>query len=112
MSHELGLEEVKKEYHGKVSSYLIGFFGSVFLTILSFGAVVRSWFSLPTLAYVISFLALVQAFVQLKCFLKIGHEEKPRWQLLTFFFMVLVLLIIAIGTLWIMFDLNRRMMEM
>ena len=39
-----------------------------------------------------------------------GQEAKPRWETLIFCFMVLILLIIVIGSLWIMNDLNERVM--
>jgi cytochrome o ubiquinol oxidase operon protein cyoD len=49
--------------------------------------------------------------VQLRFFLHLGQEAKPRWETMIFYFMVLVLLIIALGSLWIMHDLEERVMS-
>lgn len=110
MGHELSLQKTKKEYHGTLKSYLIGFAASLFLTLLSFSLVAAKLLSNQKLIYTITALSLLQAIFQLLFFLHIGQEEKPRWGTLTFFFMVLFLIIIVIGTLWVMSDLNDRMM--
>jgi len=44
-------------------------------------------------------------------FLHVGEEAKPRWEIISFYFMVVVLFIVVLGTLWIMFDLNTRVMS-
>jgi cytochrome o ubiquinol oxidase operon protein cyoD len=111
MSHELSLSEIKKEYHGSYRSYLIGFVTSLVLTFISFSLVGFEVLSGKTLIYVIVVLALIQAIIQLLFFLHLGQEEKPRWDTLIFGFMVLVLLILALGSLWIMYDLDERVMS-
>jgi cytochrome o ubiquinol oxidase operon protein cyoD len=110
MSAELSLAEIKKEYHGTYKSYAIGFFTSILLTMLSFSLVITKFFSNPLLIYALMGLAIIQAMVQLICFLHVGQEAKPRWETISFCFMGLVLLIIVIGSLWVMHDLNDRMM--
>ena len=62
------------------------------------------------LIYSLAGLALIQAIVQLFFFLHLGQEAKPRWQLFIFLFMLFIMLIIVIGSIWIMVDLNDRMM--
>lgn len=104
------LNEVKKEWHGTLKSYLWGFFLCLFLTSLSFLLVIEKAFSADVLLYTISGLALIQAIVQLVFLLHLGQEAKPKWMMLIFGFMVLILLIIVFGTIWIMNDLNERMM--
>lgn len=64
------------------------------------------------LIYTVIALALVQAIVQLLFFLHVGQEAKPRWETVVFYFMVVILFIIAAGSLWIMNDLNDRVMTM
>lgn len=110
MSSELSLKEIKKEYHGTLKSYLIGFVTSILLTIISFSLVITQVVSGLTLICTIVVLALVQAIIQLLFFLHLGTEAKPRWETLVFYFMVLVLFIVVIGSLWIMYDLNDRVM--
>ncbi|HLB52154.1 MAG TPA: cytochrome o ubiquinol oxidase subunit IV [Chlamydiales bacterium] len=110
MEHEPTLEEVQKEYHGTLKSYLLGFFYCLCLTLASFGLVITKALSLRNLVYALVALALIQAIIQLRFFLKLGHERKPHWQTMIFAFLVLILLIIAGGSLWVMFDLNNRLM--
>jgi cytochrome o ubiquinol oxidase subunit IV len=111
MHSDLSLDETMKEWHGNLKTYLIGFVASLFLTALSFSLVITKLFSGQILVYALIFLALLQAIVQLLFLLHLGQEAKPRWETLIFCFMVLVLLIIAGGSLWIMNDLNDRVMS-
>jgi cytochrome o ubiquinol oxidase subunit IV len=110
MEEELSLKEIQKEWLGSLKAYLIGFFASILLTALSFALVMTKAMSRTALLYTISALALVQAFFQVKYFLHVGEEPKPRWEMGIFFFMVMVLMIIVIGTLWIMYNLDQRVM--
>lgn len=110
MHEELTLKEIKKEYHGTLKSYIIGFFASLLLTTTSFLMVIEKWIAGNTLIFTIVGLACTQAVFQLLFFLHLGKEAKPRWETLIFYFMVMVLLIIVIGSLWIMYDLNHRVM--
>ena len=110
MSSELSLQEIKKEWHGSVKAYTIGFILSLILTILSFSLVVFKLLSGQSLLYTLGALALVQAICQLLFFLHLGQEAKPRWETVIFCFMLLILLIIVLGSLWIIFDLNERTM--
>lgn len=111
MSSEQNLDQIKKEWHGTLASYLIGFAGSLGLTALAFGVVIYRVWEGQSLAYAVVVLALAQAVVQLIFFLHLGEESKPRWHSFIFYFMVLVILIIALGSLWIMTDLNERVMS-
>ncbi|HEY4832677.1 MAG TPA: cytochrome o ubiquinol oxidase subunit IV [Waddliaceae bacterium] len=109
---DLSLKEIKKEWHGTLKSYVIGFASSLILTAVSFLLVVSKQLSGQTLVYSIIALAIGQAAVQLRFFLHLGQEPKPRWESVVFYFMVLILLIIAIGSLWIMYDLHHRLMDL
>lgn len=108
--HNLSLKETQREWHGTLKSYLIGFVASLILTSLSFGIVLTQFLLGPTLVYTLIGLAVAQTIVQLIFFLHIGQEAKPRWETFIFCFTVLILLIIVIGSLWIMNDLDDRMM--
>lgn len=110
MSEDLSLKDTKKEWHGSLKDYAIGFSASLLLTLVSFSLVITRVISGSTLVYTITGLALVQAIFQLLFFLHVGQEDKPRWETVVFWFMVLVLLIVAVGSLWIMHDLNDRVM--
>lgn len=103
---------MQKEWHGTIKSYLVGFSVCLILTLSSFFLVYTKMLGERNLVYTIVSLALLQAIVQLRLFLHVGQEAKPRWETVVFCFMVLVLLIIALGSLWIMNDLNDRLMNM
>ncbi len=110
MSEELSLKEIQKEWHGTYKSYAIGFTASLVLTAISFLLVITQILSGDVLIFTIIGLALTQAIFQLLYFLHLGKEGHPRWETMIFLFMVMVLLIIALGSIWIMYDLNNRMM--
>lgn len=98
----------------RVVTYSIGFLSSVALTIFAYAIVVNDVFknmwSPAIIALLLSSLAILQLVVQLLFFLHLGEEAKPRWKLMSFIFAFIILGIIVIGSLWIMFDLNSRMM--
>lgn len=95
--------------------YIIGFVSSIVLTILAFSLVnlhLATLHHTPTdqiLLPALIVLAIVQLLVQLFFFLHLGKEPKPRLNLMAFLFMVLVVGIIVIGSLWIMKNLDYNM---
>lgn len=110
MSEERSLKQIQKDWPQTLRLYAYGFFGSLFLTVLSFSFAALRLFSRPILITLLIFLALIQAFTQLYFFMHFGKEHKPRWMTLVFNFMVLILLIIVLGSIWIITDLNHRVM--
>lgn len=91
--------------------YVVGFAWSVLLTLGAYVAVVSHMLARRDLIIYIMILAIIQVWVQLYFFLHLGSEPKPRWNIWTFLFMSLILLIIVIGSLWIMHNLNYNMMS-
>lgn len=110
--HGDSLKESKKEYHGTLKAYAIGFLASILLTAISFYLVISKSLHNRTLVYALTALALTQAVFQLLFFLHLGQEAKPRWETMVFFFMFFILLLISIGSIIIMQNLNDRMMVM
>jgi cytochrome o ubiquinol oxidase subunit IV len=110
MHDEPNLDQIQKEWHGTLKAYLTGFLTCILLTAISFSLVATRLFTGPILVYTIIALALLQAIIQLLFFLHVGQEAKPRWETVVFYFMIIILLIIAVGSLWIMHDLNDRVM--
>ena len=95
-----------------LKKYIIGFLASIALTLLAYNLVVGEIINGLTLLLMIGGLALTQMIVQLVYFLHLPDEMKPRYKLLSFGFMVVILLIVVVGTLWIMHHLNYNMMDM
>ncbi|KAF3362726.1 Cytochrome bo(3) ubiquinol oxidase subunit 4 [Chlamydiales bacterium STE3] len=110
MSGDISLKQAKNEWHGTLSSYIIGFIASVILTAISFFLVTHKQFTEQVTIYLLVSLAVIQAIFQLRFFLHLGQEAKPKWETIIFYTMLVVLLIISIGSLWVMNDLNARMM--
>ncbi|HSX27702.1 MAG TPA: cytochrome o ubiquinol oxidase subunit IV [Patescibacteria group bacterium] len=97
--------------HGNLSTYLTGFSISIALTLLAFFLVVNKVGSGNALMLGLLVLAIIQLFVQMVFFLHLGRESKPKWNLAAFAFMMMVLLILVIGSLWIMNHLNYHQMS-
>jgi cytochrome o ubiquinol oxidase operon protein cyoD len=109
-NHSRAKEEETIPQQGSFSAYVLGFILSFLLTLSSYFLVVKQWLTLGTLMTAIVGLGIVQTFVQLLFFLHIGSEGKPRWNLFAFLFMILVILLLVGGSMWIMFNLDDRVM--
>jgi len=92
-----------------VSSYATGFVLSILFTITPFMVVVNHLMTGWMLIFTLVGFAISQLFVQLIFFLHLGRESKPRWNILVFSFAALVVLIVVIGSLWIMNNLDYNM---
>lgn len=92
--------------------YTAGFVFSLILTFLSYDAVVNHFAFGMQLLIILGVLAVVQAIVQLVLFLHIDHETGPRLKLVSFLIMVVMLLILVVGSFWIMYHLNYNMMQL
>ena len=89
--------------------YVAGFVLAVVLTLAAYAIVELQLFKRDLAVYALVGLALVQFVVQLVFFLHLGHEHRPRWTMAVFLFTLLVLVIIVLGSLWIMYNLNYNM---
>jgi cytochrome o ubiquinol oxidase operon protein cyoD len=96
----------KPVQHGSLTSYIIGFVLSIVFTLLAYWLVVYDVFAGGLLVAAIVLLAIAQLLVQLLFFLHLGKEKAPRWNLVVFSFMVLVVVIVVGGSLWIMKNLD------
>ncbi len=92
--------------------YVIGFVTCLILTMAAYLLVAEHLFDRTVLIPMVVGLALTQVAVQLLCFLNMGAEHKPHWNLMIFLFMLLVLVIVVFGSFWIMSNLNYNTMEM
>lgn len=101
---------------GSVRSYSIGYVLSIVLTLGAYIPVVLfqnshdTFFSQGLLIALVISLAVMQLFVQLIFFLHIGHESSPRWNLVFLVSTVSIILLVVLGSLWIMYHLNYNMM--
>ena len=91
-------------------AYSVGFAGSVALTLTAYFLVTNDIFSGWTTVLVIAGLAVLQCIVQLLFFLHLGQESRPRWQLISLLSMLVIFCVVVFGSIWVMYDLNDRMM--
>src|SRR5476649_2700441 len=89
--------------------YITGFILSLVLTFVAYFSVINHWFSGAILLIAIFVFAIVQLIVQLFFFLHMGKEEKPYWNLSFFVSTIAIILIIVVGSIWIMYHLNYNM---
>jgi cytochrome o ubiquinol oxidase operon protein cyoD len=100
-------------HHGwntSIKPVITGFVLSLLCTVAAYliviGNLYRPWIYLVMVAG----LGFVQTVFHMLFFFHLGQEKKPRWNLVMFLFMVLVVVIIVGGSLWIMNNLNEYMM--
>lgn len=99
--------------HKTLSSRLIGFVASLILTVTAFFLVARPAIfqgNVKAVMVVILLLALLQFVVQCIFFLNLLSEKGPRWNLFVFISTLSIIVVIIIGSIWIMNHLNYNMM--
>jgi cytochrome o ubiquinol oxidase subunit IV len=95
---------------GSLKSYLTAFVLSLILTAIPFALVMSgSWSSSATLAGIFG-AGIVQVLVQLYYFLHLDTSSAARWNVMAMIFTALIMALFVGGTLWIMSNLNYRMM--
>ena len=95
---------------GSLTSYLTGFVLSLILTAIPFALVMSGiWSYAATLAAIFS-AGVVQILVHLHYFLHLDTSSATRWNVTALVFTVLIIILFVVGTLWIMSNLNYRMM--
>jgi cytochrome o ubiquinol oxidase subunit IV len=101
----------------KFINYTLGFVLSVGLTLIAYSIVTKHQtsghlaYSHHDITIAVMVLAVLQLAVQVLFFLHLGSEARPKWNVTAFLFMLLTVLIIGIGSLWIMDNLNYHMMS-
>jgi cytochrome o ubiquinol oxidase subunit IV len=100
-------------HHGWNVSLKPLFLGVIFSLILILAAYrIVTYYHLSNLVLIVTIfsLGIVQALIQLVFFLHLGLENKPYLNVVTFLFMVLVIIVVIGGSLWIMYNLNYNLM--
>jgi len=97
------------DYRHEARLYLAGFGLALTLTLVPFGMVYWGLMQGRALAVTIAVLAVAQIVAHLRFFLHIDLSRQKREDLQLILFTVLLLTIMAVGTLWIMGNLATRM---
>jgi len=101
----------EEESHGSLGSYLAGFVLAVVLTAASFWLVLHGGFTRETTLLGLAVLAAVQIVVHLVFFLHMNTSSGQRWNIVAFAYTVLTVLIVIVGTLWVMHNVTMQMMS-
>lgn len=96
-------------YDKAILRYVMGGVLAGVATLFVFCAVQYQWLEGAALAAFALLFAAVQLGVHLFFFLHLDREKKPRWNMASLMFTALTALIILIGSLWIMTNLNYNM---
>ncbi|PZO65974.1 MAG: cytochrome o ubiquinol oxidase subunit IV [Paracoccus denitrificans] len=97
--------------HGTYRSYITGFVLSVILTAIPFAIVMSGGFDsrMWTVLTVIAF-AVVQVVVHMIYFLHMNTRSDEGWTAMSMMFTIIVVVIMMVGSLWVMYHLNTNMM--
>ena len=84
---------------------------SIILTGIPFWMVMDGGASKATILAVVLVCAVVQVLVHLVYFLHLDSKSEGGWNLIAIVFAALIILIVVVGSLWIMWNLNYNMMS-
>ena len=90
--------------------YVIGFSLSILLTGLAFWPVMSGTVSRPVVLPGIIIMAVIQILVHLHYFLHLDSSSTARWNVLALLLTLLIMFLFVGGSIWIMYNLNYRMM--
>lgn len=93
-----------------LQKYIIGFVSAMALSVLSYVVATGDFISSSVGAMgVLLILAVIQLIVQLVCFLHLDIAGRSASRTMTLAFTIAMMLVIVIGSLWIMKNLEYRM---
>lgn len=102
--------DIEHRWSRSFKPLITGWILSIVLTLGAFFFVQASLLDKQVLLFAVFGLATLQIAIQLLCFLQLGIEKKPRWNLYLFLFGLLLMLFVVICSIWIMENLDYRMM--
>lgn len=105
------MKKVTKPYWREQIRYAYAYATAAGLTLIAFAIVQGNLLSGSVLAAALLLAAIAQLYIQSRYFLHLDQKSNlSRWQLKTYAFTWLTLLIVVIGSMWIMFNLDYNMM--
>ena len=98
--------------HGRATrrGYLVGFLLSAVLTAAPFWLAMTGVLPAQPTAVIVILLALVQIVVHTIFFLHVNTKAEGGWTLLALVFTAIMVVIVVLGSLWIMYHLHGNMM--
>lgn len=93
-----------------IGKYIFGLLCALVLSGMAYVIVVERWFESNAITMtVLLLLAALQLFIQLVCFLHLGMNDRSRTRTFTIVFTLIMMLVIVVGSLWVMRNLDYRM---
>ena len=96
--------------HGSVKEYVVGLLLSIVLTVVPFGIIMLDIMSGTPAVVVILVCAVAQLMVQLVFFLHMNTSSEQLWNTTSAMFIVVLVAIVIVGSIWIMAHLNHNML--
>ena len=104
-------DDAEHVHEGSLRSYLTGFVLAAILTIIPFWLVMnRSIESKTATIAIVLILAAVQIVVHIVYFLHLDTRSEGGWNLLTFIFSTVLVVIVLGASIWVLYRENMRMM--
>ncbi len=100
---------MSKKEHGTTRSYVIGFILSLVFTAIPYYLVTNKIISGSALLITILAIAVLQMIIQIVFFLHLGRGPKPLYNVVFFISTVGIILVVVIGSIWIINHLNYNM---
>lgn len=100
-----------RSFADDMKKYLTGFGLSLIITLAAFGIVMFAGLDTLTTYIAIGLLAGAQVVVQSYYFLHIGGKEGSKLNASAYAFMIMTVVIVVLGSLWVMANLNYNMMH-
>lgn len=114
-SHRNGQENHSGHRSGQsaLKSYMTGFVLSLILTAIPFWLVMGNVIESKTLTIAaIMILGGIQMVVHMIYFLHMNSRSEGGWTIMALIFTIVILVIVLVGSLWVMYHLNANMMPM
>ncbi|MGB4761977.1 MAG: hypothetical protein WBP12_01305 [Candidatus Saccharimonas sp.] len=99
----------RKSFLKKQRVYTIGYLIAAALTLFVYSAVIAYTWTTTTLAIIALVAAVLQLLVQTKFFLHVKLHGRGAWKLYSYVFTWLMMIIVVVGSLWVMMNLNYNM---
>ncbi len=96
--------------HGSLSEYMVGLSLSIILTAIPFAIVMSGSLNETTSIVLILLCAVGQVMVQLVFFLHMNTSSEQMWNSVSAVFVILLVMILIVGSVWIMQHLNHNML--
>ncbi|MGN6313668.1 MAG: cytochrome o ubiquinol oxidase subunit IV [Rhodanobacteraceae bacterium] len=108
-----GNHDPMHEHHGSLRGYLTGFVLAAILTVIPFWLVMDHVIANKQLLILaILALAVVQIFVHIVFFLHLDTRSESGWNMMTFIFTAVLVIIVLGASIWVMYAENANMMPM